>query len=213
MKKSKQGARHFLDGYEQEHSLLVKKSFLQLGERVEEVGRVLAKALRGGHKVLVFGNGGSATQASHFAGELMGRFSRAPRRPLAAVGLASDPGIVTCIANDFGYPALFERQIEALAEPGDIALGLTTSGKSENVLRGLAMAQRMHATTVALAGAAGLAGVKPDYLLDVPSTSTNHIQEVHIIFLHLWCTYIDKAFGTDPRVISLYRLRRAHARP
>jgi D-sedoheptulose 7-phosphate isomerase len=213
MKKNRQAAGHFLDEYEQGHSLVVKKSFLEFGERVEEVGKVLASALRAGQKVLVFGNGGSATQASHFAGELMGRFSRAPRRPLAAVALASDPGTVTCIGNDFGYAALFERQIEALAEPGDIALGLTTSGKSQNVLRGLAMARRKRATTVALSGAAGLAGVKPDYLLDVPSTSTNHIQEVHLIFLHLWCAYIDKAFGTDSSVSSRHRSQRAHARP
>lgn len=213
MKKNREAARHLLDEYEQEHSLVVKESFRKLRERVEEVGQVLTSALRAGHKMLVFGNGGSATQASHFAGELMGRFSKAPRRPLAAVALASDPGTVTCIGNDFGYAALFERQIEALAEPGDIALGLTTSGKSRNVLRGLVMARRKRATTIALSGAAGLAGLKPDYLLDVPSTSTNHIQEVHIVFLHLWCTYIDKVFGSRAPLSSRHHSGRQHTRP
>jgi len=210
MKKRREAERDLLREYEREHSFAVRESFLELGDRAQEVGQVLASALRAGHKVLVFGNGGSATQASHFAAELMGRFSKTPRRPLAAVALASDPGIVTCIGNDFGYDAVFERQIAALAKPGDIALALTASGKSENVLRGLAMARRKRATTVALAGAAGLAGVKPDYLLNVPSTSTNHIQEVHILFLHLWCSYIDKALGTRPRAGSR---RRWHTRP
>ena len=210
MKKRGEAERDFLGEYERAHSFAVRESFLKLGDRAQEVGQVLASALLAGQKVMVFGNGGSATQASHFAAELMGRFSKTPRRPLAAVALASDPGIVTCIGNDFGYDAVFERQIAALAKPGDIALALTTSGKSENVLRGLAMARRKRATTVALAGAAGLAGVKPDYLLNVPSTSTNHIQEVHILFLHLWCSYIDKALGTRPRAGSR---RRWHTRP
>jgi len=198
MKRRAEPARNWLEEYSREHHLAVEKSFLTLEERVEEVGRVLASALQSRHKVLVFGNGGSATQASHFAGELMGRFSKTPRVPLPAVALASDPGIVTCVGNDFGYGALFERQIEALANPGDIALALTTSGKSENVLRGLASARRQRATTVALAGEAGLAGAKVDYLLDVPSTSKHHIQEIHIIFLHLWCVQIDKAFRSQP---------------
>jgi|HubBroStandDraft_6_1064221.scaffolds.fasta_scaffold00070_32 D-sedoheptulose 7-phosphate isomerase len=213
MKKRAEAERDFLGEYERAHSFAVRESFLKLGDCAQEVGQVLASALRAGQKVMVFGNGGSATQASHFAAELMGRFSKTPRRPLAAVALASDPGIITCIGNDFGYDAVFERQIAALGKPGDIALALTTSGKSENVLRGLAMARRKRATTVALAGAAGLAGVKPDYLLNVPSTSTNHIQEVHILFLHLWCSYIDKALGTRPRAGSRRRSRRSHTRP
>jgi D-sedoheptulose 7-phosphate isomerase len=198
MKKRSERVHDGLAEYQREHTLAMKKSFLKLGDRVEEVGNVLVGALKSRHKVLIFGNGGSATQASHFAGELMGRFSKTPRLPLAAVALASDPGIVTCIGNDFGYDALFERQIEALARPGDVALALTTSGRSENVLRGLAAARRKRATTVALTGEAGLAGAKPDYLLDVSSGSTSYIQEVHIIFLHLWCVRIDKAFRSRP---------------
>src|ERR1700733_9938769 len=205
--------RDLLDEYVREHELVVEESFEKLDSSLTEVGEALVSALKAGHKVLAFGNGGSATEASHFAGELMGRFSKTPRRPLAAVALASDPGIVTCIGNDFGYDAVFERQIAALGKPGDIALALTTSGKSENVLRGLAMARRKRATTVALAGAAGLARVKPDYLLNVPSTSTNHIQEVHILFLHWWCSYIDKPLGPRPRAGSRRRSRRSHTRP
>jgi D-sedoheptulose 7-phosphate isomerase len=185
---------NLLDLYVEEHEVVLEKSLLKLAGHLEDVGKILVSALKSGHKVLVFGNGGSATQASHFAGELVGRFSGTPRVPLPALALSCDPGVVTCVGNDFGFGALFERQIEALAKPGDIALALTTSGKSENVRRGLQMARKKRAITVALTGEAGVAGMKPNYLLEVRSRSTNHIQEVHIVFLHMWCIYIDKAF-------------------
>jgi D-sedoheptulose 7-phosphate isomerase len=153
----------------------------------------IAAALVAGRKVIVFGNGGSATQASHLVGELIGRF-KDNRRPLPAIALGSDPGAVTCIANDFGYDTLFERQVEAFAQPGDVAIGLTTSGKSDNVLRGLAAAKKAGATTIALTGAAGLAGdAAADHVLAVPSDTTAHIQEMHLMLLHLWCIAIDEA--------------------
>jgi D-sedoheptulose 7-phosphate isomerase len=180
--------------YLREHELTVEESFRKLGNSLMAVGEALVAALKAGHKVLAFGNGGSATEASHFAGELIGRFSKTPRRPLPAVALSCDPAVVTCIGNDFGYEALFERQVEALAEPGDIVFGFTTSGRSPNVLRGLAAGERKQATTVALTGAAGLQGGKCKYLLDVPSSSTSSIQEVHLIFLHVLCVCVDKAF-------------------
>src|SRR5881394_2603105 len=100
------------------HQQVVEAALGELGERVEEVARILVGALRSGGKVLAFGNGGSATQASHLVGELVGRFKET-RRPLPAISLVGDPGVVTCIANDFGYAALFERQVEALAATGD----------------------------------------------------------------------------------------------
>jgi D-sedoheptulose 7-phosphate isomerase len=194
LNKNARAVQDSFDEYPRDRHFAVKNSFLKLLGRAQEVGRLLASTLQARHKVLVFGNGESATQASQFAGELLARFSKMPRVPVPALALASDPGIVTCIANDFGSGALFERQIEALAEPGDIALALTTSGTSENVLRGLSMARRKRASTVALTGKSGLAGGKVDYLLDVPSRSTHHIQEVHIMFLHLWCVHIDRMF-------------------
>src|SRR5215217_7800189 len=117
------------------HQKVVEQSVKPLQDQAEIVARVLVDALREGHKVLAFGNGGSATQASHLVGELLGRFS-ATRQPFPAVVLSSDPGTVTCIANDFGYDALFERQAQALAEAGDVAVGFTTSGRSVNVRRG-----------------------------------------------------------------------------
>jgi D-sedoheptulose 7-phosphate isomerase len=197
VKKKAGVVRDLLDEYVREHERVVGESFQKLGNSLAEVGAALVSALKTGHKVLAFGNGGSATEASHFAGELMGRFSKTPRRSLPAVALCCDPAIVTCIGNDFGYEALFERQVEALAQPGDIVFGFTTSGKSPNVLRGLRAAGRKKAVTAALTGAAGLQGVGVKYQLAVPSTSTAVIQEVHLMFVHALCMSVDRAFIQD----------------
>ncbi len=187
--KSRRIAEHFAS-----HQRVIEESIAQLAEPAEEVARLLVRALGAGRKVIAFGNGGSAAQASHFVGELLGRFD-ATRQPFPAIALASDPGTVTCIANDFGYDALFERQVRALAAPGDAAFGFTTSGRSENVRRGLDEAHRRGATTVAVVGAAGLVGGTADHVLAVPSDQTAHVQEVHLILLHVWCRHIDEALG------------------
>jgi D-sedoheptulose 7-phosphate isomerase len=181
-------AEHF-----EAHERVVRSSLEQLSGVVATVGDALVAALLAGGKVLAFGNGGSATEASHLAGELTGRYLKT-RRPLPAIALAADAGTVTCIGNDFGYGALFERQVEAFAAPGDIAVGLTTSGRSENVMRGLAAARRNGAVTVALTGAAGLGGADADHVIRVPSTVTAHIQELHIMIVHVWCEAVDAAF-------------------
>ena len=152
---------------------------------------IIASLKRGG-KVLAFGNGGSATQASHLVEELIGRFKET-RRPLPAVSLVSDSGVVTCIANDFGYGALFERQLEALAAKGDVAVGITTSGKSENVLRGFSAAKKKGAVTIALCGVNGVQEFGADHVLAVPSDNGAHIQEVHLMLLHVWCMAVDAA--------------------
>ena len=170
------------------------KSGHALESVADSAGRAIIESLTHGGKVITFGNGGSADQASHLAGELVGRF-RANRKSLPAISLVSDPATITCIGNDFGYSAVFARQMEAFAQPGDIAIGLTTSGKSENVVKAFAVASERGATTVALTGAAGLLGGKADYLLAVPSTDTAHIQEVHLMLLHVWCIAIDEAFA------------------
>ena len=152
----------------------------------------IISSLKNGGKVLAFGNGGSATQASHLVEELIGRF-KDTRRPLPAVSLVSDAGVVTCIANDFGYAALFERQVEALAGKGDIAVGITTSGKSENVLRGFDAARKKGALTIALCGTKGLQGSAADHVIAVPSENGAFIQEVHLMLLHVWCIAVDEA--------------------
>jgi D-sedoheptulose 7-phosphate isomerase len=187
--KSGRMAEHFAS-----HQRVIDESIAQLAEPAEEVARVLIRALGEGRKVIAFGNGGSAAQASHLVGELLGRFS-ATRQPFPAIALASDAGTVTCIANDFGYDVLFERQVRVLAEPGDVAFGFTTSGRSENVRRGLEEARKRGAVTVAVVGSAGLLGGTADHVLAVPSDQTAHVQEVHLMLLHVWCIYIDEALG------------------
>ncbi|HEX8502907.1 MAG TPA: SIS domain-containing protein [Pyrinomonadaceae bacterium] len=182
-------AEHFAS-----HQRVIEKCFESLLPEAEAAGRALTDALRAGRKVIAFGNGGSATQASHLVGELLGRF-KVTRQPFPAVTLSSDPGTVTCIANDFGYDALFERQAQALAAPGDVAIGFTTSGRSENVRRGLDAARAKGATTVAVVGGAGLVGGTADHVLAVPSDVTAHVQEVHLMLLHVWCIHIDEALG------------------
>jgi len=184
-------SRHF-----REHQQVVDASVKALEPAADAAGRAIVAALAAGQKVICFGNGGSAAEASHMAEELVGRYSKT-RRPFPAISLAADSGTVTCIANDFGYGALFERQIEAFAQPGDVAIALTTSGGSENVIRALTMARAKGAVTIALTGSAGLAGGEADHLLAVPSGVTAYVQEVHLMLLHVWCTSIDKVFATD----------------
>lgn len=176
------------------HQQVVRQSMVELQDVALAVGTALVEALKAGNKVIAFGNGGSATQASHLAGELIGRFAKT-RTPLPAIALVSDPGSVTCIANDFGYAALFERQVEGFARRGDVVIGLTTSGKSENVLRGLQAGHRAGAVTVALTGSAGLIEATADHVVRVPSGNTANIQEVHLMLLHAWCLVIDTAFS------------------
>ena len=190
MPKTSQSA---LAEYFRAHQKVAADTLLALAAQIATSADAMAGALVAGHKVIAFGNGGSAAQASHLAGELLGRF-KDNRRPLPAIALGSDPGAVTCISNDFGYDTVFERQIEALTQSGDIAVGFSTSGKSANVLRGLAAAKKAGATAIALTGAAGLAGDgAADHVLAVPSEVTAHIQEMHLMVLHLWCITIDEA--------------------
>ena len=151
----------------------------------------LCEALGQGGKLLTFGNGGSAADAQHFAGELLGRF-RDTRRPLAAIALSTDPSVVTCIANDFGYDDLFARQVEALAAPGDVVIGITTSGRSPNVVNGLRAAREAGALSVAWTGAdPGPAGEAAEVVLAVPSTTTARIQEMHTLLMHTICVAVD----------------------
>jgi D-sedoheptulose 7-phosphate isomerase len=158
---------------------------------VAEMAGALIEAFGRGGKLIVFGNGGSAADAQHFAGELLGRF-RDTRRPLPAVALSTDPSVVTCIANDFGYDDLFARQVEALAGPDDVVVGITTSGQSENVVRGLAAAASAGARTMAWTGAdPGPAGAAAAMTLAVPSRTTARIQEMHTLAMHVICVAID----------------------
>ncbi len=177
-----------------EHQKVIDACIASLQPASDAVVETLIRSLKAGGKVLAFGNGGSATQANHFVEELIGRFKET-RRPLPAVSLVGDSGVITCIANDFGYGALFERQVEGLVGRGDAVVGITTSGRSENVLRGLKAAKGKGATTIALCGKNGLQGGTADHVVAVPSDVGAYIQEVHLMLLHVWCITIDAAIA------------------
>jgi D-sedoheptulose 7-phosphate isomerase len=179
-------AQHFVA-----HQEATTSALAAVAEPAVAAGLALIAAVRGGNKVVAFGNGGSATQASHLVAELIGRYKET-RAPYPAVTLSSDGGSVTCIANDFGFATLFERQVEALAAPGDIVVGLTTSGRSENVIRGLSAARARGAVTIALTGAAGLVDGVADHVVAVPSTVTAHVQELHLMLIHVWCAALEE---------------------
>ncbi len=170
----------------------VKQQFArEHAERIVQVATLIAKAFDAGNKVLLFGNGGSSTDAAHIAAEFVGRYKR-ERVPLPAIALATDIAAITCIANDYGYEELFARQVRAHGRPGDIAIGISTSGNSPNVLRGIAAARECGLTTVAWTGGTGgkLAGLA-DYSFIVPSTLTSRIQESHITLGHVLCELIE----------------------
>jgi D-sedoheptulose 7-phosphate isomerase len=157
------------------------------------------RALAAGHKLLVFGNGGSAADSQHIAAELVGRYvSERPGMP--AIALTTDTSILTSVANDYGYEQIFARQIEALAQPGDVALGISTSGNSPNVLRGLLRARDIGGvTTAAFLGRSG-GEIKDavDHAIIVPAQETARIQECHLTLGHILCELVDSA-RNDPR--------------
>ena len=176
----------------QECGGLIESFLLSRAEALEQSVRVCVEALRGGRKLLLFGNGGSAAEAQHFAAELVNKFFK-PRPALRAVSLTTDTSVLSSIGNDAGYEMVFSRQIEALADGGDVALALSTSGGSPNVIRALRAARKKKMTTIGLTGKGGgkMAGLC-DILLDVPSSSTPRIQEMHLIALHILAEEIEK---------------------
>lgn len=173
----------------------VKLKFVrEHADRIVTVAKLIAQAFREGHKVLLFGNGGSATDASHIAAEFVGRYHR-NRAPLPAIALGTDQAAVTCIANDWEYTEIFARQLRALGRKGDIAIAISTSGNSPNVLRAAEAARELNLITVAWTGGKGgkLAGLV-DHPFVVPSTVTARIQESHITLGHVLCEMVEEEF-------------------
>lgn len=160
---------------------------------IQEILVALLRALDAGNKVILFGNGGSAADSQHIAAELVSKFRR-ERKALPAIALTTDTSILTSIANDFGFEYVFARQIEALGAPGDIALGISTSGNSANVLHALRTAREMGLVTIGFTGEDG-GELKDavDICFRVPSNSTPRIQEMHITVAHTLCELIEVA--------------------
>lgn len=175
------------------HSLALKQRFFdEKTGLLIAIGRTICARLRAGSKVLVFGNGGSAADAQHFAGELVGRFRR-ERAGIAALALGTDPSIVTAVGNDLGFERVFARQVEALGRAGDVALAISTSGRSPNVLQALRAARERGLVTVGLTGlGGGDVAALVDHLIDVPDADTPRIQEVHGMVVHVLCELIEE---------------------
>ncbi len=179
-----------------QHSVVTERFFAESSHLVDAVAATLIDALRAGRKLLFFGNGGSAADAQHLAAEFVNRFA-IERRALPAIALTTDSSILTSIGNDYEFSRIFARQVEALGQSGDVAVGLSTSGRSANVLEGLRAARRAGLATVGFTGEGGSAMKELcDHLLGVPSTETPRIQEMHLLAGHILCQLVDDAF--DP---------------
>lgn len=159
-------------------------------ETIERITEVFATCLLRGGKIFFFGNGGSAADAQHLAAELQGRFLL-ERQPLAAVALTTNSSSVTAIANDYSYEEVFSRQLRGLGHHGDVAVGISTSGESKNVLRAIEAAREMGLTTVGFCGQHGTLNELVEFCLAVRSTSAPHIQEAHIAAGHIICQVVE----------------------
>ena len=157
----------------------------------------ITKALEAGNKLLIMGNGGSAADAQHFAAEFVGRFLR-ERRALPAIALTTDTSLLTAVGNDFGFDQIFKRQIEALTQPGDVVIGISTSGNSANVALAMESAQQIGCETIGLLGRDGGAIAPLSKIqLTIPVQETPHIQEAHITIIHLICDLVEQAICSE----------------
>lgn len=179
----------------EEHKAVAAATMIAAGRDFAAAVLIMSESLKSGGKLLFFGNGGSAADAQHISAELVVRY-KSDRRAIAAIALTTDTSTLTACGNDLGYDAVFERQIEALGRPGDVAVGISTSGKSPNVLRGLTQARALGVRTVGLTGGSG--GGFPalcDVTITVPSSVTARVQEMHILLGHMMCIALERRLG------------------
>jgi D-sedoheptulose 7-phosphate isomerase len=179
----------------EEHLKTSQATFESIGHSVEVAAKLCLDCLKNGNKILLFGNGGSAADAQHIAAELVGRY-KTERKGLAAIALTTDTSALTAIGNDYGYDCVFDRQVEALANTGDVAIGISTGGSSANVASALKLAKDLDCKTI---GFSGRGGGEMNELCDinivVPAQDTARIQEMHIVIGHTICHLIDLTFS------------------
>ena len=188
-----------------EEGLRLRKNFFAIqGKNLEDCARCIASAMAGRRKLLICGNGGSAADAQHLAGEFVNRFL-IDRPPLPALALTTDTSVLTAISNDFGFEHVFTKQIHALGVPGDVLLALSTSGKSPNVLAALHAAREKNMHTIGLSGAGRGMDSLCDIVLHVPHASTPLVQEIHISAGHLICALVEHLLKYE--MLSLPNLR------
>ena len=192
------GMNKLFDAEFAEHLAVAEASRASLREPFVEICRVCTDALRSGNKLIFFGNGGSAADAQHLATELTIRY-RTDRRALAALALTTDSSALTAAGNDLGFDRIFARQIEALGRPGDVAIGISTSGRSPNILRAFETSRDLGLVRIAFTGGnGGDAILSADYSLVVPSQTTARIQEMHITLGQMLCAAIEIGLGLVP---------------
>lgn len=183
------------------NSMMAKEAFIKEGrQRLIDLACQMVITLRQQGKILIFGNGGSAADAQHMAAEFVNRFLL-NRRPLAAIALSTDTSTITAIGNDFSFDEIFSKQVQALGKPEDLALGISTSGGSRNVIKAIEVAKdigmRTAVLTGGLSGGSSELGTLADLTLNVPSAKTQHIQEVHLWIEHLLCELVEKEMFGD----------------
>jgi D-sedoheptulose 7-phosphate isomerase len=167
-------------------------SVAELGESIEKVAKLLIRCLKNNGTIFWCGNGGSASDSQHLAGELVGRFV-GDRRPLKSIALTADSAVTTCIVNDYGYEQIFSRQVEALGSKGDILVGISTSGNSKNVLNAFEVSKMKGIVTIGFLGkGGGEAASLANQSITVPSNSTARVQEMHILIGHILCDLIEE---------------------
>lgn len=183
-----------------EDSMAVKAMFVkENAELIVEVSKIIADAFNEGKKLIIFGNGGSACDASHIAAEFVNRFKR-ERPGLPAIALNTDVAVLTSIANDYDYSEIFSRQLKTLANQGDIVIAISTSGSSSNILKAVDAAKKRGLKTIAFTGLKGdKFASKTDYAFIVPSDDTPRIQETHITLGHVLCQMVEEILFEAPR--------------
>lgn len=180
-----------------EESVAVKERFVKENlDRIVAAAERIAEGFAAGHKVLLFGNGGSAADAQHIAAEFINRF-RIERPPLAALALTTDTSILTSIGNDYHFDEIFEKQVLALGQKDDIAVGISTSGNSPNVLRAIGTAKARGLYTIGFSGQGGKLAEAADLCFCVPSAVTARVQETHGLLGHLLCELVDRVLYPD----------------
>ena len=173
------------------HSNLINKNLSQITSCIETIAKDIKKTLNNKKTIFFAGNGGSAADCEHLAGELVGRYKK-NRKPYNAISLTTDTSVITCIANDFGYEKIFERQLEGLGQKGDLLIVFSTSGKSKNIVNLLKKSKKMRIKSIALLGKTGGRSKRiSDYSYVVPSSSTANIQEIHHLIGHIFCSLVD----------------------
>jgi len=178
-----------------QHIDVVRESIDSFKINIPKISKLIISTFESGGKVYTFGNGGSAADSIHFSAELTGKFRKMERKPLPCISLSENISTLTAIGNDFNFSEIFSRQIDAFGKKGDLVIGITTSGRSSNILEAFKKAKQLNLNTICLTGdMKGLKIDNADITFEVKSSDTARIQESHILFIHLICDLIDKHF-------------------